>query len=298
MTMVEIISVVIPTKDRATFLVRAIESVLYQDYNQLEIIVVDDGSTDGTYELVQNKYPQIRLIRNDVSAGGAMARNMGAEQAKGKYIAFLDSDDEWLPDHLSSKIEFIKKQGASGVFGSFFLIGAEHDFEVKFAPWREQSIGDMILGNQRFDCRTSTFVFKREPFLKVKFDNEMPKHQDWDLAIRFARLYPLALDRLPTVRIHVSRENRMSSSLNLVGSKYFLEKNHEFVSGKSILIFCIKLWWRAKQANESNAKEYLLLVDNYKKKMSTLNFVVLQILKTGLLHPNLIYNFKKLFTRN
>ncbi|MGD1957809.1 MAG: glycosyltransferase family 2 protein [Fulvivirga sp.] len=296
--MVEIISVVIPTKDRATFLVRAIESVLYQDYNQLEIIVVDDGSTDGTYELVQNKYPQIRLIRNDVSAGGAMARNMGAEQAKGKYIAFLDSDDEWLPDHLSSKIEFIKKQGASGVFGSFFLIGAEHDFEVKFAPWREQSIGDMILGNQRFDCRTSTFVFKREPFLKVKFDNEMPKHQDWDLAIRFARLYPLVLDRLTTVKIHVSRENRMSSSLNLVGSKYFLEKNHEFVSGKSILIFCIKLWWRAKRTNDSNAKEYLLLVDNYRKKMSTLRLVVLQILKTGLLHPNLIYNFKKLFTRN
>lgn len=290
----ETVSVVIPVKDRQIELERAIGSILTQTYIVDEIIVVDDGS-EAPIVLNDKK---IKVLRNDVSRGGAKARNQGADIATGYYIAFLDSDDEWLPTHLSSKIELIERQDVSGVFGSFYLVGDKQNFEVEFAQWGAQSIGDMILGNQRFDCRTSTFVFKKEPFLKVKFNDKMPKHQDWDLAIRFAQHYPLALDRLATVRIHVSRENRMSSSLNLAGSKYFLEKNHEFVTGKSILIFCIKLWWRAKQANDSNAKEYLLLVDNYRKKISTLHFATLQILKTGLVHPNLIYNFKKLFGRN
>ena len=93
------ISVVITTYNRAALVIKAIESVLNQESNADEIIVVDDGSTDGTDRIIQDNFPQIKYLYQD-NQGISAARNLGIMQARNPWIAFLDSDDEWLSDKL------------------------------------------------------------------------------------------------------------------------------------------------------------------------------------------------------
>ena len=112
------ISVVIPTYNRKHTLPRALDSVLAQSYQPFEIIVIDDGSTDGTFNLIKSKYPSINLLESHKPSkslkgsspkGVSVARNVGIKQSKGDWIALLDSDDEWIPDKLIKQVQLLKK---------------------------------------------------------------------------------------------------------------------------------------------------------------------------------------------
>ena len=101
------ISVIIPVFNRVKLIARCINSVINQTYPVNEIIVVDDGSNDGTYDLIRTYFPQVISIYQE-NKGVSNARNVGIQAAKGKWIAFLDSDDEWLPNKIEKQISFIK----------------------------------------------------------------------------------------------------------------------------------------------------------------------------------------------
>lgn len=103
------VSIIIPTYNRKHYLGRALDSIRTQTYTDYEIIVIDDGSTDGTADWVRNSYPYINLLQLPANIGAAAARNAGIKIAQGKYIAFLDSDDEWLPDYLYLSIHTLKQ---------------------------------------------------------------------------------------------------------------------------------------------------------------------------------------------
>jgi glycosyltransferase involved in cell wall biosynthesis len=103
------VSVVIPTYNRAQYVTKAIESVLAQTYTDYEIIVVDDGSTDDTLGVLQAYAGRIRVIRQE-NAGPSAARNAGIEAARGRWIAFLDSDDEWLPRKLAVQMADVARR--------------------------------------------------------------------------------------------------------------------------------------------------------------------------------------------
>ncbi len=103
------VSVILPTYNRAHLIKRAIQSVLDQTYQNFEIIVVDDGSTDNTEEQVRSfNNPKIRYIRYNENKGAAFARNAGIKASRGDYIAFQDSDDEWFPHKLQRQMEAFK----------------------------------------------------------------------------------------------------------------------------------------------------------------------------------------------
>ncbi len=98
------VSVVIPTYNRAHLVGRAIQSVLNQTYHDFEIIIVDDGSIDNTEDVVKSlNDPSIRYTRHDQNRGGSAARNTGIKMARGEYVAFQDSDDEYLPEKVESR---------------------------------------------------------------------------------------------------------------------------------------------------------------------------------------------------
>lgn len=103
----KLVSVIIPTFNRASVLERAIESVLAQTYKNYELIIIDDGSTDNTEEVL-NKYSEYKIIKTH-NNGVSIARNIALKESNGSWIAFLDSDDEWLPDKLAKQITFIEK---------------------------------------------------------------------------------------------------------------------------------------------------------------------------------------------
>ena len=106
----ELVSIVMPSYNTAEFIGASIESVLNQTYKKWELIIVDDCSTDNTDEIVfKYKDERIKYIKNSENSGAAVSRNRALRMAKGRWIAFLDSDDLWLPDKLYRQIEFMLK---------------------------------------------------------------------------------------------------------------------------------------------------------------------------------------------
>src|SRR6267143_1280624 len=103
-----LISVIIPTYNRERFVIKAIDSILNQTVKDYEIIVIDDGSTDGTRTALEAYSKKIRYIYQE-NAGVSSARNAGIKKAQGEWMAFLDSDDEWTKDYLSTQMAHIRK---------------------------------------------------------------------------------------------------------------------------------------------------------------------------------------------
>ncbi len=184
------VSVVIPTHNRVDLLPRAIESVLNQTYKDIELIVVSDGSTDGTDELMA-KYAndsRIKYINYKPAQGGNYARNTGIKAAKGEYIAFLDDDDEWFPNKLEEQLEVIESHDNIGlVYTGTHVIYADEGVEYPSIP---HASGDLSVKILWANCvgSTTTVMVRKSVLDKVGiFDEKLPALQDYDLWIRICQ---------------------------------------------------------------------------------------------------------------
>ncbi len=204
MTETPTVSVVIPTYNRTHAVGRAIRSVLNQTYQNFEIIVIDDGSTDTTPEVVAGFHdPRLRYVRYAENRGGGPARNAGIEVARGKYIAFLDSDDEWLPAKLEKQVELLQRAEpfVGVVYTAFAIVDENGQITAGSVPEHRGWILDELYGANVVRGGGSSAVVKRECFLHVRpFDPAMPSCQDWDLWIRLAKYYEF--DFVPKVLVH------------------------------------------------------------------------------------------------
>lgn len=181
-----VFSVVIPSFNRAYCLSRAIESVLEQSFSNFELIVVDDGSTDETEELVSSYLvdSRVRYFKTE-NQGVSRARNFGVEQARGEYLAFLDSDDQWLPNKLQLQMSFLEAHPECRVVhGEEIWIRRE----VRVNPMKKhkKSGGDIFKKATRFCCMSpSTIVIKKDFFQqRGGFDENFPVCEDYDLWLR------------------------------------------------------------------------------------------------------------------
>jgi glycosyltransferase involved in cell wall biosynthesis len=188
------VSVVIPTFDRAHLLARAINSVLAQSVHDWEMILVDDGSTDHTAAIVANLTDcRIRYVRHQANCGGAAARNTGMREARGNYLAFLDSDDEWLPEKLEKQLKRFRTGSPSLglVYCASTLVTAEGEqpgHEARLEGWIYERLLDLDVG-----CTASSFMVTR----KVResgfvFDETLPSWQDWDFLVQVSRHFQVA----------------------------------------------------------------------------------------------------------
>jgi glycosyltransferase involved in cell wall biosynthesis len=180
------ISVIIPTYNRKTLVTRAITSVLEQTYPIHEVLIIDDGSTDGTASAIQNfgdaRVKYLPLSRN---SGGAVARNIGIENSCGEYIAFLDSDDQWLPRKLETQVREVKP-GSDGVIicCNAFVVGNDGtSLYNSRSPARGENVSEYFLcAGQSFV--TSGILLAADLAKKIKFDERLRRHQDWDFVLR------------------------------------------------------------------------------------------------------------------
>lgn len=190
------VSVIIPTYNRAHLVGRAIRSVLNQTYQDFEIIVVDDGSTDKTEEVVKSfNDPRIRYIRHEQNRGGSAARNTGIRTARGGVIAFLDSDDEWLPEKLAKQVQ--KMTGSGDQVGLVYTGEKVIDAEtgrclVEKVPSLEGNVHSQLLEGDFIGTCSSVMVKKTAIEAVGGFDEQLVSRQDWDCWIRIAYSYNIS----------------------------------------------------------------------------------------------------------
>jgi glycosyltransferase involved in cell wall biosynthesis len=261
------VSVVIPVYNRAGSVGRAITSALEQSEAPLEIVVVDDGSTDASCEVVARlaaQEPRIRLVRQQTNLGGAAARNVGLLETRAEFVAFLDSDDEWLADHLERRVRLLRARPAVGlVFGSFFLDSGKTRHLDRCAPFSGDPL-EYLFGPRgaRGGLRTSTFVGRRAALLEVRFADCLRKHQDWDLAVNVGRRFGILADPQPTVILHASSPDRLSSRLDHASTLEFYRRNREHCSRTGWILFCsvmLELTYRY-EGRSDNFRHYLQLL--------------------------------------
>jgi glycosyltransferase involved in cell wall biosynthesis len=177
--MPDIVSVIIPTYNSAKYIEETLHSACEQTYHSLEIIVVDDCSTDETASLVKAlKDPRVRLIRQDENGGAGVARNAGVAVASGRFIAFLDSDDIWFPTKIEKQIAFMKENAVTSCYTLYALID---DGGANFGDCGE--ISKTLTYKQLLPhnpIRTSSFVYDAEALGKIYFPL-IRKRQDFGL---------------------------------------------------------------------------------------------------------------------
>ncbi|MBR8837858.1 MAG: glycosyltransferase family 2 protein [Stigonema ocellatum SAG 48.90 = DSM 106950] len=181
------VSVIIPTYNRRQYIERAIESVLKQTYTDYELIVVDDASTDEGVNFITEKYPAIRLIILPENHGAGRARNEGINIARGSFIAFLDSDDEWKPNYLETQLKYI--QGNPNIVLSFCgCVHQKQDGSIeKFSckPWLPYPNLTYHLLSENFILTASIVVVSKDALNKVGYFNESLRlGQDKELFLR------------------------------------------------------------------------------------------------------------------
>lgn len=201
------VSVIIPAHNRAGTLPRAVRSVLGQTIKDLELIVVDDASTDDTMAVVGGfEDGRITYIRRSQRGGASVARNTGIEQARGEYVAFLDSDDEWLPQKLEKQLKkFRELPKGYGVVYSRYALFDDDTKEKVLVGGRDASGNAFPLTLKYCISQTGTFLVRKECLDAAGvFDESLPCSQDWDLFIRLSRICKFGFvgDALTRVYIH------------------------------------------------------------------------------------------------
>jgi glycosyltransferase involved in cell wall biosynthesis len=192
------VSVIIPTFNRAHKIARAVASVLYQTFTDYEIFVVDDGSEDTTPEVLSQFGSHIARITHSRNLGVSAARNTGIRRSRSPLIAFLDSDDYWLPDKLAAQVSFLRANPealACQTEELWIRRGARvNPMKKHFKPSGEIFEPSLKL------CvvSPSTVVVKRSLLEEVGlFDEEFPVCEDYDLWLRISWKYPIWLVREP-----------------------------------------------------------------------------------------------------
>ena len=217
------ISVIIPSFNCEHYIAGTINCVLNQSFKDVELIVVDDGSSDRTREIVSSFGPPVRLIAK-VNAGRCAARNRGIREAGGEFICLLDHDDYWFPDKLALQLEQFKRHPEAGVVYSSFIVwsGDSHDpfpapasYDLTSYPAGiDPDFSGWIYHQFLIDCDmlTSSALLRAEVFQRCGvYDESLPYSEDWELWLRIARVYPIIKLSRPTTlyRQHLQQGSRV-----------------------------------------------------------------------------------------
>ncbi len=194
-----LVSVIIPVYNRLNFLKEAVESVLRQTYKNYELIIVDDGSTDDT-PLIKEIFPPIKYIRHPENKGVAAARNTGIKNSHGELLAFLDSDDLWLPEKLEKQVEFMN-QNPDLLISQTEEIWIRNGKRVNPRKKHKKEGGNIFFRSLELCLISpSAVILKRELLKEVGlFDEDLKAAEDYDLWLRITWKYPVGLLPQPLV---------------------------------------------------------------------------------------------------
>jgi len=236
-----IISIIIPSYNRAHLIGRAIKSVLNQTYQEFELIIVDDASKDNTEEIVKSfNDKRIIYIRHKTNKGAQAARNTAIYASQNEWIAFLDSDDEWLPNRLEAGLAIAHKTDFSVIHSECFIKkGRNNNLKIFGIPHKSGYLyknllkwpGPMFQG----------LLVKRKCLEDIGYlDENIISYQEWDTSIRLARYYNFGYVRKPLFIYHCHEGKTISKDKkrNIDGWAQIVEKHHKDIreiAGKKAL---------------------------------------------------------------
>lgn len=228
------VSVVMPTYNRAKEIPRSIRSVLSQSFSDLELIIVDDASTDNTDEIISKFVDsRIRYEKLTSNVGGAEARNVGIRLARAEIVAFQDSDDEWTCSKLEDALRAFESDADVGaVFSKFIQVwpGGCRMMPVGIYQLIESDIYTSLLWQNHVD--TPTLVVKKR-YLEIVggFTPEMPRYQDWDLALKLAKITKLKYLQEPTLLSYVTEGSiTQNNKAHLVALELIYKQHAEAIN--------------------------------------------------------------------
>ena len=209
-----LVSVVVPTFNRADVLPRTLQSVLGQTLSEIELIVVDDGSTDNTAEVVAKiNDPRLRFVPLGQNRGGNYARNQGIQASRADFVAFLDSDDEWLPQKLEKQLALINQDPSISVVYCQYDEHQEPSGQrtLNPAPYEGDVFRPLLNG---WCPALSTFLIRRTALQAIEgFDESLPSFQDYDLFLRLAQAAnKFAAVQTPLVTKYVHNSHQVSGN--------------------------------------------------------------------------------------
>lgn len=212
----ELISIIIPSFNRSRTLEKTVYSALRQDYQKIELIIIDDGSTDGTAQLLEqlkNEDARIRYFSHSRNLGAQAARNTGILNSHGEWIAFLDSDDIWQQNSLSLRINLARQKATPIVHSDGNVLRVEGD--------RPKLIGVRPLsGMVHKDLLKApgplypTILARKSAFVRIGgLDTSILAYQEWDTSLRLAKYYPFGFVEEPTFTYNCCGNDTISSNL-------------------------------------------------------------------------------------
>ncbi|GBU25057.1 glucosyltransferase [Fibrobacteria bacterium R8-3-H12] len=228
-----LISVVIPMYNRKSTIDYCLNSVLNQTYKNLEIILVDDCSTDGTVEHIRNTYKdkRIHIIQLEKNGGAQRARNEGIKNATGEWIAFLDSDDEWLSQKIDDQVKILEENN----FNPYLVIHSDalafdhkknikYEFRISGFEGKKENVYKKLLkapGPMFQGILTSKKALEQINYL----DENVVNFQEWDTSIRLAKICDFIFMKNLTFIYHIAKSEQLSNwKLSIEGYSYILNK--------------------------------------------------------------------------
>jgi glycosyltransferase involved in cell wall biosynthesis len=199
---VPLVSVIMPAYNAERYVLEAVRSVLDQDYQPVEIVLIDDGSTDNTVELVRREAPQARIIQQ-ANSGVAAARNTGLQGARGELLCFLDADDGWFPGKLRAQVDYLQRHPQVGLVFHRWGVwkpdeqGVYHpptEWPVPIASEIDPAQSGWIYPQLLLNCivHTSTVMMRREVFEKIGFfETTLINGEDYHYWLRVSRKYEM-----------------------------------------------------------------------------------------------------------
>lgn len=225
----ELVSVIMPSYNASRFIGASIESVLNQTYSNLELLITDDHSTDEeTIELIKSyaeKDPRVRIFLLPENNGAGYSRNNSIKEARGRYIAFCDSDDRWLPDKLEKQIEFMQQKKCCLVYSSYLVCGADDEHKgIVVAPSVITLSG--LKHDDKIGCLTA--IYDTKPYGKFYMPT-IRRRQDWALFLTIMQHCGKAYGMIEPLAIYrKSGQSISSSKLKLIA---YNAKVYEIVFG-------------------------------------------------------------------
>lgn len=224
-----LVSVIIPTYNRGRMLKSAIDSVLAQTFQDFELIVVDDGSTDDTPQLLHTYASRITVIRQD-NRGVSAARNRGIEHSSGKLIAFLDSDDHWLPAKLDRQTAFMEAHPGFSICQTE-EIWIRNGVRVNPKKKHKKPSGMMFEPSLALCLISPSAVMIRRHLLDEVggFDENLPACEDYDLWLRISCRHPVGLLDTPLIEKRGGHEDQLSRAPSL--DRYRIQALGKIIAG-------------------------------------------------------------------